>query len=702
MNKRISKSNLNIFKDFLLTKNVDEQNMKLPIISINKEKKNNKKNGNTIDLSISNTNISNNKQNYKLKNNNMFSISNNKHRNLNTIEASKSENYSTFYKDNKIRNKSKLENKDKLKNIVNGFRELEDNPPNIKHNIKSHKENKKKFINNEISNTFTKFYRISRHQQKLDVIKLNTWDEDNLQSFYGNTNIIYQYLFNYYSKHNDKKKIENLEYLKTIIDNNGNFVDNILKSNANNKIIQNYIDQKNIEQGSILHNIISKTHYRFKNDLIVKDKKISLNFGIDNDALAAMKKEKEIGTVFYGKIIKEKEKQESAKREELMNLSIKILNKKKEKELKEKNIGKNYEETNNIIKKYNANILKIKDEIEEKKEYFNKIKSIQVREEDEMDKKNQLNEIQLDREKQELKLIRIKYELNSEIKKLDKKKLELNEEFEVCKNELLFMKIAHVYLTKEQRNYYLDLLNKGYDIRNEGLVWIVKRLLEIQTKLEYHHFPKYLDKDQADYIIELANLNLEEAQLKIVIDVLQKKQINLHNKLNKEIIQKILVLSNKRKTQIDTEIESKYKSSKNSDYNKDSKIYNSIKDVYKKYQGTFKMNSMKEIDDLREKKITDELKLSLLEGGRQGEKRNYDELTGLLDFFNKDNKDYFEFILKLKLRMRVLAKEKETLRQKQILLFRESLDNDNRFNYAESSLKYDLVWGALFGNRYNI
>jgi len=91
-----------------------------------------------------------------------------------------------------------------------------------------------------------------------------------------------------------------------------------------------------------------------------------------------------------------------------------------------------------------------------------------------------------------------------------------------------------------------------------------------------------------------------------------------------------------------------------------------------------------------------------LEGGRQGEKRNYDELTGLLDFFNKDNKDYFEFILKLKLRMRVLAKEKETLRQKQILLFRESLDNDNRFNYAESSLKYDLVWGALFGNRYNI
>ena len=84
-------------------------------------------------------------------------------------------------------------------------------------------------------------------------------------------------------------------------------------------------------------------------------------------------------------------------------------------------------------------------------------------------------------------------------------------------------------------------------------------------------------------------------------------------------------------------------------------------------------------------------------------KNSTDELTGLLEFLknNKDNKDYFEFILKLKLRMRLLAKKKEKLRQKQIYLFRETLDNDNRFNYAESSLKYDLVWGALFGNRYN-
>ena len=177
--------------------------------------------------------------------------------------------------------------------------------------------------------------------------------------------------------------------------------------------------------------------------------------------------------------------------------------------------------------------MKINEEIHDKKEIFKRIQNMEDPN-GEVNKKNQLEKIRLNRDKLEMQLIRTKYELNLELKNLDNKKHNLIEELEIIKNELLFMKIAHVYLTKEQRNYYLDLLNKGYDIRNEGLVWIVKRLLEIQTKLEYHHFPKYLDKDQADYIIELANINLEEAQLKIVIDVLQKnKIIDIINSINK-------------------------------------------------------------------------------------------------------------------------------------------------------------------------
>ena len=45
-----------------------------------------------------------------------------------------------------------------------------------------------------------------------------------------------------------------------------------------------------------------------------------------------------------------------------------------------------------------------------------------------MNKKNQLDIIQTSKDKLELQLIRVKYELNQEIKKLEKKKKGLNED----------------------------------------------------------------------------------------------------------------------------------------------------------------------------------------------------------------------------------------------------------------------------------
>ena len=705
MKNTISKSNNSIFKECLLPNNSNIQNYELPSLILKQKKRNAKRNDINIGVSFSNSNLSKKNNNKMLLNSKITSFTNYNVRNSHTIEVHKSYELSKTLRENKTKPKVKLEkDKEKLQNLVDCFKELDNTNPKTKYEIKNLKEINNNIYNKEISNTFTKFYKINRHQQKLDVIKLNTWDEDNLASFYGNTNIIYNYLVSYFIKKNDKSKLNELEYFKRIIDSNGNFVDNLLKTtNPNNKIIKNFREQKNLEEGTILHNIISKTHNRFRYDLLIKDKKITLNFGLDSDAYSAMKKEKDMGTAYYGKVIKEKEKQENAKREELMNLSIKILNKKKEKEIIENNIGKNYEETNLLIKRYNGEIIKIKDEIHDANKLCRKLSHFgDVNGEDpiKIAKKEQAI---VNRDRLEIQLIKIRHELNSEIKKMDQKRNILIEKLEILKNELLFMKIAHIYLTKEQRNYYLDLLNKGYDIRKDGLVWIVKRLLEIQTKLEYHHFPKYLDKDQADYIIELANINLEEAQLKIVIDVLQKKQMNKHNQFNKQMIKKLIVLSKKRQTKLIEENLAKNKSPKKEEKcNLEDKIYNSIHDIYKKYENAFQIKNLRKFDDLRDKQIIDELKNSLLEGGRNGTGDNLDELAGLIEFLNNngDKKDYFEFILKLKLRMRLLSKKKEELKQKQVFLFRESLDNDNRFNYAESSLKYDLVWGALFGNRF--
>ena len=98
-----------------------------------------------------------------------------------------------------------------------------------------------------------------------------------------------------------------------------------------------------------------------------------------------------------------------------------------------------------------------------------------------------------------------------------------------------------------------------------------------------------------------------------------------------------------------------------------------------------------------------ELKMVLLERGGNASTEGYNELSKVIEFMNKnkDNHDYFEFILRLKLRMRYLAQRKEYLRRKEMADFKERMDydNNNRFKSAEISLKYDLVWGALFGNR---
>ena len=623
--------------------------------------------------------------------------------NSKSLEPSKSD------KENTVSDKSYLiREKEKLKKLVDCYQQLENSNKDFKEITNSTFNNK--LYSNELYHTYTKFYRITEKHEQFDVLKLNTWDKDNLSQFYGNPNTIYANLLTYYKLRKEKKKITELENLKRIIDNNDNFVDNLLKnsSNTNNKIIQDYIDKKNLEQGSILHNIITKTQHRFKNDILFgKDKKISLNFGINLDTINALKSEKDIGSTYYTKIIREKDKQEIAKRQELIDLSIKIFNKKQEKEIREKNLGKNFEEINSIIKKYNLEMFKISDAIEAKRELYDKIRGTEIDEKDDnarMIKLDQLSAIQANKSSEEKKLAGIKKELSIEIKKMEKIKTKLNDELSICKNELLFLKIAQITLIKEQRKYYLDLLRQGYDIRNEGLVWIVRRLLEIQTKLEYHHFPKYLYNDQINYIIELANLNLEEAQLKIVLNVLEKKQQKLQTQIHETVMNRILILSNQRhRRQSGVAIETLEKAKKlMNEYKKEKNISNNINEIYKKYESAFKYNTEKQIEDNKEERMLMELKMVLLERGGGNCTEGYDELSKVIEFMNKDQdkKDYFEFILRLKLRMRFLAQKKEMIRKKEMAEFKERMDNDNnRFKSAEVSLKYDLVWGALFGSR---
>lgn len=90
--------------------------------------------------------------------------------------------------------------------------------------------------------------------------------------------------------------------------------------------------------------------------------------------------------------------------------------------------------------------------------------------------------------------------------------------------EIKKTKITLENLMKEQTNYYLDLLMKGIDVRNEGLCWIIRRLIELNAKFDANSFPKFLEASQVEYIISLSQKQIEAIQLKIILKVLKEKK----------------------------------------------------------------------------------------------------------------------------------------------------------------------------------
>ena len=122
------------------------------------------------------------------------------------------------------------------------------------------------------------------------------------------------------------------------------------------------------------------------------------------------------------------------------------------------------------------------------------------------------------------KMEKLRVEYQERIKQIDENQTRLEEEIKIIKNEISYYKQVNEELMREYRNYYLKILKKGNDHRKEGLVWVVKNLLELQINLEYQHFPKFLTHEHIDYLIELAHLLLEQSELIIIIKVLRKKQ----------------------------------------------------------------------------------------------------------------------------------------------------------------------------------
>ena len=302
-------------------------------------------------------------------------------------------------------------------------------------------------------------------------------------------------------KNNNNNNIKNNEELNMNDQNKGAFLNSLIRNNLNKDTPKNKID---------LYNKMMKERLDYENQL--HNELIFVNNIIFNRKFVKKEKNKEMNKIFIqlDKLRHEFEQ----KRNKCLKKFYSILeqaNLEYDNLVYEKlNEAKKAQENKNL----NEHLSKL-ERIKSKKILANELKDLEFMHQ------NKISSIDSEKKKE---IDEIKKEYNVQFEEIDKRKKLLETEMKIISNELDYYKNINEELQKEYRIYYLDILKKGNDCRKDGLVWVVKNLLELQINLEYHHFPKYLSHEQINYLKSLASLILEENELKIILKVLKKKQ----------------------------------------------------------------------------------------------------------------------------------------------------------------------------------
>ena len=301
------------------------------------------------------------------------------------------------------------------------------------------------------------------------------------------------------------------------------------------------------------------------------------------------------------------------------------------------------------------------------------------------------------------KIEKLRIEYQKKIKEINELQVNLEEEIRIIKNEISYYKQVNEELTREYRNYYLKILKKGNDHRKEGLVWVVKNLLELQINLEYQHFPKYLTHEHIDYLIELAHLLLEQSELIIIIKVLRKKQTNsnlddniqAYNMLDKymrehynekmnrrSLMGDINLLYGKNMLGIINEIDEKF-----------DKVYKNNREIVKNYLE-------KNEEEVKLRNALEHIKIGLY----NSDKFIKENQGSILDAFigNSKNKDFFSFILKIRNRLNQLEVIITNLIKKEKDYYIEQIQkyNSTTKNFDINFYK-DVIKKSLFGEKFD-
>jgi hypothetical protein len=570
----------------------------------------------------------------------------------------------------------------------------------------------------------------STHKDSNSILmkKLEIWDKEHLDNKTLNFDFLYRKLYNRYKIKNLPHELKKIELLNDMVKSKTNFNKIMENGESTNKILEDFFEKKNKEQGSILKNNISKTKSRFNFSLFLTktQKDIEQDFGVDSKTINAMNNN-ELNSDFYTNVIKNNLKYENQLYEELITVNNDIFDKKCEKKNLMKRINDIYIEQNNLTNKYHELINdqkrgfeRLQDEFYEKskrKKLKNQIRISLVKNRKAFELgKNLFNKISQSNDfESNTKAASKKHEMNMEInkfkmnyfikmKELDEEKKEKEKEIKLMDEELSYYKQVNEVLIKEHKIYYLNILKNGYDTRAEGLIWVIRNLLELQINLEYHHFPKFLTHEEIDFLIKRADISLESKQLKIIMKILRKKQLELKQKENLNKLNEVNLFIAKKKNSNDSDSEKLYYS--NIEYN--NTLMKVKAEIDKKFINLYSrniemLNRINAERGIEEAKIIELIK-SLREGlfGRFKTDKNEKQIFKIFKTNNLTRK-IFSLLLYIRKRIDVLQYVNEKLIQEQIKIFKEKeIHNDEINNSIRAYMQNELVKKCLFGTTINV
>ena len=301
--------------------------------------------------------------------------------------------------------------------------------------------------------------------------------------------------------------------------------------------------------------------------------------------------------------------------------------------LKEFNSGKKID-NNKINELRRSSSILLKDDFKTKK--FNLISSLQRDFEQNQKKKN---------------------EFENDITNNKENILLLKEKISKINEEINLLKIQYNNNKKELINHYHQLLYEGIDTRDEGLIWIIQSIWDLNEDVNMEFIPNFLDENAIEYLFIIANKknslrkidkNIEILKIKYNYDCNNNK--NENKKDENEIFKTLPLIKSNNKLKINL---------RNLNFGIGNyKVNNSY---------TFK-NVIKKLDD--EKKL-----------------KNKNELEDL------------EVYLQLKKLKECILKEIEILKKKEMnRIMREFLENDYERRFKVS---FEIVLSALVGE-YNM